>query len=84
MQSAPIQFGRTVQSVGPLLLPLSMAEDSRNVDRASDGVIRRRRGLQHALTSQMQGAISFIAGYDDYDGTDVFIVVDESGVRRET
>lgn len=84
MEAAPISFGRVVQSVGPVLLPLSMAEDVRNVNVDEAGAVERRSGMQHAVVTQLEGRCSFVMGIENTDGTDVFLVIDEIGINAES
>ena len=83
MQSAPIAFGRVVQSVGPVLLPLSLSRDIRNADLGEAGAVARRAGMQHAISTQLQGRLSMVAGFENTDGTDVFVLIDEAGINVE-
>ena len=83
MRGLPIRFGRLVTSVGTLTLPWHLAGDIQNIDIDEDGSAVKRKGYVRALTSAMTGKVGLVHGFEDYDGTDVFIVVDSTGVRRE-
>ena len=84
MQGFPIRFGRLVTSIGTLRLPWNLAGDIQNIDIDEDGSATKRKGYVRALTSAMTGKVALVHGYEDYDGTDFFIVVDSTGVRRES
>lgn len=83
MQGLPIRFGRLVTSVGTLQLPWSLAGDIQNIDIDEDGSAAKRKGYVRAIDSAMTGKVGLVHGFEDYDGTDIFIVVDSVGVRRE-
>lgn len=83
VQPLPIRFGRLVTSVGALTLPWFYAGDIQNIDIDQDGSAKKRKGYVRALSSAMTGKVALVHGFEDYDGTDVFIVVDSTGVRRE-
>ena len=83
VQGMPIRFGRLVTSVGTLTLPWGYAGDIQNIDIDQDGSAKKRKGYVRAIDSAMTGKVGLIHGYEDYDGTDLFVVVDSTGVRRE-
>lgn len=83
MQGFPIRFGRLVTAIGTLMLPWSLAGDIQNIDIDEDGSAEKRKGYIRAIDSAMTGKVALVHGFEDYDGTDVFIIVDSTGVRRE-
>ncbi len=83
MPGMPVRFGRLVTSVGALILPWTLAGDLNNVDIDEDGSAEKRKGFVRAIDSAMAGKVGLVSGFEDYDGTDIFIVVDSTGIRRE-
>lgn len=76
--------GRKVTSISRASLPGTVALDLRNMDIDRPGEVSRRAGYQRGLTVAYGGQVSFLAKYEDYDGTQVYIVVSPDGVERET
>lgn len=84
MQTIRPGFGRLVQTIGELSLPPNLAADIQNVDVSELGSANRRKGFRRELNTAMNGKVSLLAGFDDYDGGRVMLVIDESGINRET
>jgi len=84
MAKANLKFGRMVTSVGETALPPNLSPSLQNVDITKAGEATRRKGFVHALSNAVNGEISLIKKQTNYDGTEVYIVIDEDGMRIET
>ncbi|KKM95170.1 hypothetical protein LCGC14_1190860, partial [marine sediment metagenome] len=47
------------------------------------GSASRRKGFIRALDTAMTGKIAMVAGVEDPDGENAYIIVDSTGIRRE-
>lgn len=82
--SVPIRFGRLVKNVSNVILPWTQgAYDMQNVDISKSREASRRNGYQRALDAEFDSTVRLAVKWVDYDGTESYIVVDQSGVNRQ-
>ncbi len=83
IQHLQFPLGRLVTSVGDTVLPPNLASAMSNVDIEEPGSAKRRKGFIRALDTAMTGKIAMVAGVEDPDGENAYIIVDSTGIRRE-
>lgn len=84
MAATQIRFGRLVKNVADTILPLHLSADQRNVDIGRVMQVSRRSGYVRAMSTQFSGKVGLVKRWVDYDGQEVYIVLDADGANRET
>jgi len=82
MRPYQIRFGRLIENVSDVVIPMRYAGDMSNVDISISQEASRRNGYQRALGTAFASQVYFHKRFQDVDGTAVYIVVDDDGVNR--
>lgn len=84
IEAMPLGFGRLLKTAGEEIMPLTLCPDMENADIDEAGAIGRRQGFQRGVAVEFTGPVRLIAGFEDYDSSDFFIVVHDDGISKET